>query len=88
MAGEWFLDIKEGSLYLIPPAGKKIGNLSLVPVHRPSVFVVSGNSSDPVKHVTLANVTIAHAAPTYCQYKAQNILELSIENAEIMENCP
>ena len=35
-AGEWFLDVQEGALYMIPPTGKSVESLTLVPVHRPT----------------------------------------------------
>ena len=66
-AGEWFLDLQEGAIYLIPPVGKSVQSLFLVPVHRPTVVAVRGNATNPVKTVTLANLTIAHAAPTFLE---------------------
>jgi hypothetical protein len=65
--GEWFLDREEAALYIIPPTGTTVSELSLVPVHRPTAFAVRGNASAPVAHVSLQNVTIMHAAPTYLE---------------------
>lgn len=41
--------------------------MSLVPVHSPTVFAVRGSSDVPVTRVGLANLTIAHAAPTFME---------------------
>ena len=66
-AGEWFLDVQEGALYIVPPAGKSIESLSLVPVHRPTVVEIRGDANAPVTGVTIANLTIAHAAATFLE---------------------
>ena len=72
--GEWFLDLDEGNLYLIPPgtgpgaAHVHPGSFELVPVHSPRVVSLLGNGSDaPLRHITLANLTIAHAAITFLE---------------------
>ena len=41
--------------------------IPLVPVHRPTVVAVRGDAAAPVAQVTIANLTIAHAAPTFLE---------------------
>ena len=66
------MDESEGALYLIPPAGVHPSSLTLVPCidDRPTVIRMeggdgSGGDSQPVSHVRVENVTIAHAAATF-----------------------
>ena len=70
--GEWFLDEDQRMLYLIPPPGtadsvSALSSLELVGAHRPTAVRFNGTSADPVMHVHLANLTIAHAAATFME---------------------
>jgi len=64
---EWFLDKARHRLYLIPPNSSVTpGDMQLVTAESPRVVMLGdGNSSAPVMHVSLENVTIAHAAASF-----------------------
>ncbi len=65
------MDESEGALYLIPPGGAHPSSLTLVPciADRPTVIRMKGGDgsgdAQPVSHVRVENVTIAHAAATF-----------------------
>ena len=58
---QWFLDLKEGTLYLIPPAGKKPAALLLEPVHQPTVFTVLGTCAQPCICTGVGNSSRSHS---------------------------
>jgi len=70
--GEWYVDAAEGAIYLIPPTGTAHpSELDLVPCvdgrHTVVEIASATGAADPVMHVQLENVTIAHAAATFME---------------------
>ena len=68
---EYFFDEAEHALYFIPPTSAKITSASqldarqLVATKLARVVQFNGTAEAPLRHVHLANVTVAHAAYTY-----------------------
>jgi hypothetical protein len=70
---EWFFDEAEHALYFIPPLSAKITSAGQLDAHQlvatklARVVQFNGTAEAPLRHVHLANVTIAHAAYTYME---------------------
>jgi hypothetical protein len=65
--GEWFHDRKTRTLYFMPEAGSD-PNLSVVEVVRLRHLVeCTGDSKNPVRHITLKGFTYRHAARTFME---------------------
>jgi len=77
--GEWYLDKADGILYYMPTKGVNIKTaLVEVPVLQQVVRFV-GTQDEPVHHITLAGLRIAHTASTFLeQYSIPSLSDWAI----------
>ncbi len=63
--GEWYLDVREGVLHFLPPAGLDLATAEVeVPVLE-TVAAFEGSQDRPVEGITLEGFRIAHTASTF-----------------------
>jgi len=63
--GEWYLDAREGKLYYMPAEGIDLKTAVVEPALLQRVIQFRGTNANPVHHITLRGLWIAHAASTY-----------------------
>ena len=63
--GEWYLNKAEGALYYLPAAGVDLGKATVEAAWLKQVVEFLGTESQPVHHVTLRGVRIAHTASVF-----------------------
>jgi len=77
--GEWYLDTAAGILYFMPPSGLDLQSAVVeVPVLE-SVIRIVGTQSQPVSHLTLDGLRIAHTVSTFMgTYEVPSLSDWSI----------
>jgi hypothetical protein len=63
--GEWYLDAKERTLYLMPPEGADLDNALIEAVRLRHLIELRGSEDAPVRYVTLRGFRFTHAARTF-----------------------
>ena len=78
--GEWYLDRREGKLYYMPAEGVDLKTALVVAALLQRVIEVKGTKGNPVRHLTLRGVHVAHAASTYFEpYAAAGMGDYTIQ---------
>jgi hypothetical protein len=67
--GEWFLDVKTGTLYLYPPPGVELRTATVEVVRLRHLIEFQGTPQAPVRFVSLKGLTFRHAARTFMDNK-------------------
>jgi hypothetical protein len=63
--GEWYLDCRAGNLYYMPAEGIDLKTAVVEPALLQRVIQFRGTKANPVHHITLRGLWIAHGASTY-----------------------
>ena len=63
--GEWFVDRKTGTLYMIPPKGVDVSRATIIGVRLNSLIELRGTREKPVRFVALDGLTFRHTARTF-----------------------
>ncbi len=63
--GEWYLDTREGILYVIPEAGVDLAAALVEAPALERIVEFAGTQGSPVRHVTFSGFRIAHTASTF-----------------------
>jgi len=63
--GEWYLNSREGKLYYLPEPDLQLETAVVEPALLQRVVQFLGTKDNPVHHITLRGLWIAHAASTY-----------------------
>jgi hypothetical protein len=65
--GEWFLDRKQGALYVMPPGGVDLSKARLEGACLKRLVDIEGTAEKPVKFVSFQGLTFTHAARTFME---------------------
>lgn len=68
-AGEWYLDEKANVLYFYPPEGVDLSTVKIEAVRLAHLVEFRGTADNPVRHVTLDNLTFTHTRRTFMENK-------------------
>jgi hypothetical protein len=67
--GEWFDNVKTGTLYFYPPAGLDLDHAVIEGVRLHHIVDFQGSEQSPVRFVTLRGIVFRHAARTFMENK-------------------
>ncbi len=68
-AGEWYLDEKANVLYFYPPADVDLSTARIEAVRLEHLVEFRGKADDPVRHITLEDLTFTHTTRTFMENK-------------------
>ncbi|WP_299941710.1 PDZ domain-containing protein [uncultured Microbulbifer sp.] len=66
-AGEWYYEENRARLYIKPPEGVALNQAKVEVAGLKELIIVRGNSSKPVKHISIENLTLVHAGESFMQ---------------------
>lgn len=65
--GEWFLDRKMGTLYVIPPEGVDLTQAKVTTTALKQLLVVKGTMAQPVEYIAFKNLAFEHSARVFLE---------------------
>ncbi len=63
--GEWFYDLSSKTIYLYPPKGTDIKNAQITISQLTDLIHLTGNSSKPLKNISISNISFTQTARTF-----------------------
>jgi hypothetical protein len=65
--GEWFLDLRQGTLFFKPPPGLDLARATIEAVRLRHLIELRGTAAQPVRFVTLRGFTFRHTTRTFME---------------------